>query len=196
MNSNILQIKRLLSLYDSGLSSLSDEIELRRLLAETKPLPEELAEYADIILSLSTTLDIDVPSGLKQILSADIDRLAHNEKISKRGNRWIAISGIAASITIIASVVTFLLTERRTNPHEITDPEEASRRSVEAIMTVAQGLKDADKAMKESCKILNSILSKELLDSIDIESPDTGLTDSESMDISALPARQTDLTRI
>ncbi len=196
MNSNILQIKRLLSLYDSGLSSLSDEIELRQLLSETKPLPEELTEYADIILSLSSKPDINVPDGLKKMLSDDIDRLAHKEKVSKRGNRWIAFAGIAASVTIVASIATFLLTEKRTNPYEITDPEEASRRSVEAIMTLAQGLKDADRAMKESCQMLNSILSKELLDSIDIDASDPETTDDGSEGISAIPDNHADLTRI
>ncbi|MCM1504022.1 MAG: hypothetical protein NC127_02370 [Muribaculum sp.] len=196
MNSNILKIKRLLSLYDSGLSSLSDEIELRRLLLETRQLPKELADSADIVLSLSSKPAVDVPSGLQNMLSADIDRLAHKEKVSKRGNRWIAIAGIAASVTIVASVAAFLLTEKRHNPYEITDPVEASRMSIEAIRTVAQGLKDADNAAKESYKILNSILSKELLDSIDIDTLEQDTMSGENEGLSVVPDNQSSTTQI
>ena len=42
MNSNIPKIKRLLSLYESGLTSLADEMQLRQMLAESEALPEDL----------------------------------------------------------------------------------------------------------------------------------------------------------
>ena len=172
MNSNIPKIKRLLSLYESGLTSLADEMQLRQMLAESEALPEELKAYADIVLCMSAKPDVDVPDDLAQTLSATVDRLSKKEKAGKRGNRWMAMTGIAASLAIVASAATFLLTQSKPSPYEVTDPEEASRRSVEALMTVAQGLKDADRAMKESCLLLNKIISEQLYDSIAPDSLD------------------------
>lgn len=172
MNQNIQHIKRLLSLYESGLSSLSDDKELLRLISETKPLPRELQSYADIIEGLSLCPDVDVPSDLTHILATSIDRMDREEKVRRRGSRWMTISGIAASVAIVASIAGFLLIESKPNPYEVTDPEEASRFTREALMTVAQGFRDADRAIEESCVVLNRILSTESADSIATDSVD------------------------
>ncbi len=172
MNQNIQHIKRLLSLYESGLSSLSDDRELLRLLSETEQLPEELQSYADIVKGMSMCPEVDVPPELAHTLSTTIDRMDREYRSRRRGSRWITISGIAASVAIVASVAGFIFIESKNNPYEVTDPEEASRFTREALMTVAQGFRDADKAIEESCLILNSIISIEPSDSIDNDSPD------------------------
>lgn len=169
MTPNIQRIKRLLSLYESGLSSIIQERELTRLLSEAQDLPEELKDYRDMILGVSRKIDVEVPSDLDASLSNTVDRLERVETAGRRGNRWIMRAGIAASAMIVISIAGFLIKESRPSPYEITDPAEASECTKEAIITVAQELREADRAVKESCMILNKLLSSETTDSLDAE---------------------------
>lgn len=169
MTPNIQRIKRLLSLYESGLSSIIQERELTRLLSEAQDLPEELKDSRDMILGVSRKIDIEVPSELDASLSNTVDRLERVETAGRRGNRWIMRAGIAASAMIVISIAGFLIKESRPSPYEITDPAEASEYTKEAIITVAQELREADRAVKESCVILNKLLSSETTDSLDAE---------------------------
>lgn len=169
MTPNIQRIKRLLSLYESGLSSIIQERELTRLLSEAQDLPEELKDYRDMILGVSRKIDVEVPSDLDASLSNTVDRLERVETATRRGNRWIMRAGIAASAMIVISIAGFLIKESRPSPYEITDPAEASECTKEAIITVAQELREADRAIKESCMILNKLLSSETTDSLDAE---------------------------
>lgn len=169
MTPNIQRIKRLLSLYESGLSSIIQERELTRLLSEAQDLPEELKDYRDMILGVSRKIDVEVPSDLDALLSNTVDRLERVETADRRGNRWIMRAGIAASAMIVISIAGFLIKESRPSPYEITDPAEASECTKEAIITVAQELREADRAVKESCMILNKLLSSETTDSLDAE---------------------------
>lgn len=193
MNPNIQQIKRLLSLYDSGLSSLRDEAELKSLIEGSDELPDDMRADTDLMMSTATKPDVDVPADLPHMLSKSIDRMARKEKISKRGNRWMALSGIAASLVIMGSVGVFLLTnEPRPTPYEITDPEEASRMTMEALITVAHGLREADDAMKESCMILNKILNDQPVDSSALDEFGFPVEISEGIDTSSiLPSKST-----
>lgn len=169
MTPNIQRIKRLLSLYESGLSSIIQERELTRLLSDAQDLPEELKDYRDMILGVSRKIDVEVPSDLDASLSNTVDRLERVETAGRRGNRWIMRAGIAASAMIVISIAGFLIKESRPSPYEITDPAEASECTKEAIITVAQELREADRAVKESCMILNKLLSSETTDSLDAE---------------------------
>lgn len=169
MTPNIQRIKRLLSLYESGLSSIIQERELTRLLSDAQDLPEELKDYRDMILGVSRKIDVEVPSDLDASLSNTVDRLERVETAGRRGNRWIMRAGIAASAMIVISIAGFLIKESRPSPYEITDPAEASECTKEAIITVAQELREADRAVKESCVILNKLLSSETTDSLDAE---------------------------
>lgn len=192
MNPNIQQIKRLLSLYDSGLSSLRDEAELKSLIEGSDELPDDMRADADLMMSTATKPDVDVPADLSRIISKSIDRMARKERINKRGNRWMAFSGIAASLVILGSAVAFLLTKPRPNPYEITDPEEASRMTMEALITVAHGLREADDAMKESCMILNRILNDQPVDSSALDEFGFPVEISEGIDTSSiLPSKST-----
>ena len=169
MTPNIQRIKRLLSLYESGLSFTILERELTRLLSDAQDLPEELKDYRDMILGVSRKIDVEVPSDLDASLSNTVDRLERVETAGRRGNRWIMRAGIAASAMIVISIAGFLIKESRPSPYEITDPAEASECTKEAIITVAQELREADRAVKESCVILNKLLSSETTDSLDAE---------------------------
>lgn len=169
MTPNIQRIKRLLSLYESGLSSIIQERELTRLLSDAQDLPEELKDYRDMILGVSRKIDVEVPSDLDASLSNTVDRLERVETAGRRGNRWIMRAGIAASAMIVISIAGFLIKKSRPSPYEITDPAEASECTKEAIITVAQELREADRAVKESCVILNKLLSSETTDSLDAE---------------------------
>lgn len=142
---------------------------MTRLLSDAQDLPEELKDYRDMILGVSRKIDVEVPSDLDASLSNTVDRLERVETAGRRGNRWIMRAGIAASAMIVISIAGFLIKESRPSPYEITDPAEASECTKEAIITVAQELREADRAVKESCMILNKLLSSETTDSLDAE---------------------------
>lgn len=168
MKPDIQQIKRLLSLYYSGLITLQEEIELRRSITDSDSLPDDIKHHADIVLGTSIRPEVDIPTSLRYTLSDSIDRMSHKEKARRRGNKWMTISGIAASVAITASLAAFLIIDsNHSNQYEPTDSEEVSKRTREALMTVAYAFRQADRDMKNSCLILNRLLSEEFAITVD-----------------------------
>lgn len=96
MNEEIYQIKQLLNLYYSGLSSQIDEKRLDRYFADMKSVPEELIVDRDLYIASRKRPHIEVPEDLGPQLGLLIDHLErradpqpwppldHNRKRSRR----------------------------------------------------------------------------------------------------------------
>lgn len=147
MNEEIYQIKQLLNLYYSGLSSQIDEKRLDRYFADMKSVPEELIVDRDLYIASRKRPHIEVPEDLGPQLGLLIDHLEHQEHTHNRGRRWITTGSVAAGVAIVISLATFFFFGSESNPYEITDPQIASFETEKALLEVSASLKRADKQM-------------------------------------------------
>ena len=88
-------------------------------------------------------------------LSALAERLDRQERISRRGHRWVAATSVAASIAIIVSVIVFIARSSSTDPYEITDPQLAETEAHKALLLVSEALDNADGSIIEAGRALS-----------------------------------------
>ena len=117
MNEEIYQIKQLLNLYYSGLSSQIDEKRLDRYFADMKSVPEELIVDRDLYIASRKRPHIEVPEDLGPQLGLLIDHLERQEQTHNRGRRWITTGSVAAGVAIVISLATFFFFCSESNPY-------------------------------------------------------------------------------
>jgi hypothetical protein len=166
MNSGIYNIKRLLNLYYAGLTSREDEQRLVDYMLTETNLPDELIPDRDIILASIEQPDSKVPASLESDLSNFIDSLAEKERKHSHSHHFVAISGIAASVAIVISLIVFLAKQSHHSPYEITDPQTACIETEKALIIVSESLSKADELLGEANRAL-SLLNITDTDSID-----------------------------
>lgn len=155
MTQQIHTIKQLLNLYYGGLASIDDERRLVEFFTTETDIPDELQADRDIVLSLARLGEIRIPDGMADEISALAERLDRQERISRRGHRWVAVTSVAASIAIIVSVIVFIARSASTNPYEITDPQLAETEAHKALLLASETLDNADVSIMDAGRALS-----------------------------------------
>ncbi|WP_289158657.1 hypothetical protein [uncultured Muribaculum sp.] len=173
MTPKIDEIRRLISLYYAGDSSIDDERALTALLQELQDAPEDIAADRDIILALEESRPA-MPPALPQKLDAIIAGL----DCKHRRHRSIAQAKIAAcaAIAILIAGIGWIIKNSEPNPYEVTDPKTAFAETRKALLLVSDGLNSTDALLNE----INSTLSDIDFSEYDIdEENDEAILDEE-----------------
>lgn len=155
MTLQIHTVKQLLNLYYGGLASTDDERRLVEFFTTETDIPCELQDDRDVVLSLARLGEVRIPDGMADELSALAERLDRQERISRRGHRWVAATSVAASIAIIVSVIVFIARSSSTDPYEITDPQLAETEAHKALLLVSEALDNSDGSIIEAGRALS-----------------------------------------
>ena len=166
MNPGIYNIKRLLNMYYAGLTSPEDEKQLVEYLKAETELPPELVIERDIMLAINQQPGAEPPASFEKELSMAIDRMASKERKHALSSHYMAISGVAASVAIVISLIVFLAKGGHQSPYEITDPQTACIETEKALIIVSESLCKADELLGEANRAL-SLLNITDNDSID-----------------------------
>lgn len=159
MTKKIYELKQLLSLYYGGLSTPDNEKRMIDLFGEIgDQLPADLIVERDVMTALSSAKNqIEIPSGMDKRLSLLVDKLERQESRRFIGRRWITLAGVAASLAILVTIITFIVKNSSPNPHEITDPQTAFNETERALMMVSESLNRTDAVINEAGTTLSKI---------------------------------------
>ncbi len=150
------ELKQLLNLYYSGLTTPDDEKRLVKMFESIDELPEELAADRDIVIALAGE-EVEIPKEAPVIIGMLVDKLESRDKRYAAGRRFIAFTGVAASLAIVVSLVLFIVRNGTPNPYEITDPQTAFNETERALLMVSEGLNKTDAFMDEASHTLSKI---------------------------------------
>lgn len=154
--------------YYDGMATEEEEAELLRMFNEEET-PECLKDEKDFFINLHNCQNAthDVPEGFEDRLGALIDRCEKDERttkrnLSKRMSRLRVISGIAASLLLLAGMGVYL--NGNGGMDEKAEMDEATYAKAQyAIMkfssTLNKGLEQMDKA-EEKTAIIGNVLDK------------------------------------
>lgn len=172
MTSKIDEIRRLLSMYYTGDSSIEDEKALIAMMKESADIPEDIAGDRDIILAIEKSRG-EMPSSLPGKLDAMIAGLECKERRYRKRRATIAVAATAA-IVLLAGIG-YIIKITSHNPYEVTDPKTAFNETRRALLLVSDGLNSTDEFLEEA----NSTLSGIGLSLYETEE-DTEFSDDES----------------
>lgn len=157
MTTEHYELKQLLNLYYSGLTTPDDEKRLIMMFKSIKDIPDDMIADRDIIMNLSVSEPVDLPDGAKENMSRFIDKLERQERRYAAGRRFIAFTGVAASLAIVVSLVLFIVHNSTPNPNEITDPQTAYNETERALLMVSESLNKTGEFMDEASHTLSKI---------------------------------------
>ncbi|MCM1094069.1 MAG: hypothetical protein NC421_08950 [Lachnospiraceae bacterium] len=146
------EIRRLLSLYYAGDSTIDDERALVSLMKELTECPDDIAADRDIILSLEES-QIAMPSSLPTKLDAIIVGLDCKQRRQKSWTKALACTAVAALLVGIGWVIKL----SEPNPYEVTDPKTAFNETRRALLLVSDGLNSTDALLNEVNTTLSDI---------------------------------------
>ena len=159
--------------YDGG-TTPDEEARLRDMLTEADcGVPDADREVLLFLLSKNSR-----PADLDQRIRAQVRMLARRERI-RRSAVWF--SSVAASVAVVFMVWTY--TSRQTpTAGQPTSPENAMYQARQALMSVSEGLNDAEQQMQEPGFILDRmVVNNEVeMDELMIEAQDDSLDQNES----------------
>ncbi|MBD5267348.1 MAG: hypothetical protein HDS41_04060 [Bacteroides sp.] len=154
MTSKIDEIRRLLSSYYAGETSIEDERALIAMMKSCSDMPEDLAADRDIILAIEKSRG-EMPSSLPGKLDAMIAGLECKERGRRSRRANIAVAATAA-IVLIAGIGCLIKIASH-NPYEVTDPKIAFNETRRALLLVSDGLNSTDEFLDEANSTLSGI---------------------------------------
>lgn len=154
MTSKIDEIRRLLSSYYAGETSIADERALIAMMKDSSDMPEDLAADRNILLAIEKSRS-EMPSSLPGKLDAMIAGLECKER-SRRSRRANIAVAATAVITLIAGIGCLIRIATH-NPYEVTDPKIAFNETRRALLLVSDGLNSADEFLNEANSTLSDI---------------------------------------
>ena len=157
MTTKHYELRQLLNLYYSGLTTPDDERRLIKMFESVEDLPEDMIADRDIIMNLSAHKPVEIPEGAKESLGNYIDKLERQERRYATGRRFITLTGIAASLAIVVSLILFIVQNSTPNPNEITDPQTAYNETERALLMVSESLNKTGEFMDEASHTLSKI---------------------------------------
>lgn len=157
MKSEHYELKQLLNLYYSGLTTPDDEMRLIEMFASIDELPDDLAVDRDIVMSLHRGTCVDIPDGAVDSVSRLIDKLDRQDHRYAVGRKFFAFAGVAASLAIVVTFILFIVNSSTPNPNEITDPQTAYNETERALIMVSESLNKTDAFMDEANHVLSKI---------------------------------------
>lgn len=199
MERRISEIRELLARYYEGETSLSDERRLRRLLAETAPLPADLEEERMLFAAIAEASEAEVkaPADLSGRIAEAIAAESRAEKARKRSRLWrFAAVACAAAASVAAIFITARDAERISVPAqsprvqsvaEAVAPKDAKDTVISIACALPVEVRDrSGHRVSLNKSVASRAAGKALKDSLAVNT-------SPSADIEAL-ARQTGLT--
>lgn len=150
MTTRLYELKQLLNLYYSGLTTPDDEKRLSELFESIETLPDDLVADRDIIMSVTASYAPEVPESMAGEVARLVDKLERQERLHFAGRRWFAFAGVAASLAIVVSLILFIVNNSSPNPHEITDPQTAFNETARALIMVSESLNKTEAYTVES----------------------------------------------
>lgn len=159
----------LLKRYYDGCTTLEEEVRLRGMLTDADCGVSE----ADREVLLFLLAKHGSPADLDQRIRAQVRMLARRERI-RRSAVWF--SSVAASVAVVFLVWTYTLRQTPT-AGQPTSPENAMYQARQALMSVSEGLNDAEQQMQEPGFILDRmVVNNEVeMDELMIEALDDSL---------------------
>ncbi len=146
----LTHIKKLLSAFYEGNTTLSEEKELETFFSKAN-VPEELLADKELFLSIAASTEpVEVPADLNEQIIQTIDKAQHREVRLRRINLY-SISGLAAGLLIIFSVYLGFIRESRVDvatQFAIEDPQEAYKETVKALEFISEKWNEGTSELK------------------------------------------------
>ncbi len=147
MTSKLDEIRRLLSLYYAGTSTIDEERSLAELMESLSEIPEDIADDRDIILAAEKSRPA-MPPSLPLKLDAMIAGLGCGQRRHNPKRIISAIAGCAATAALLIGIG-WVIRNSEPNPYEVTDPKTAFNETRRALLLVSDGLNSTDEFINE-----------------------------------------------